>query len=149
MDHEPPTTVPEDRQSVEFDHVGLSVPDLGAATAWYCETLGLTAAPEFAVPGTDLRGVMLLHEPSGYRLELLHRASAHPGMQPTSAEDAAGTHGYGHICLRVADVRREFARLLAAGATSRKDPSPSPRPGATVSFVADPWGNLIEVIDRA
>lgn len=138
----------DDRQPVEFDHVGLSVPDLEAATQWYCETLGLTAAPGFAIPGTDLSGIMLLHEPTGYRIELLHRASATPGMLPTSAEDAAGTHGYGHICLRVADVRREFQRLLDAGATSRKDPTPSPRPGALVSFVADPWGNLIEVINR-
>jgi catechol 2,3-dioxygenase-like lactoylglutathione lyase family enzyme len=136
------------RQDVAFDHVGLAVPDLEAATTWYCGTLGLTAAPAFAVPGTDLRGVMLLHEPSGYRIELLHRPDAAPGMTPSSAEDAAATLGYGHICLRVADVRSEFDRLIAAGATSRKDPMPAPRAGATVSFVADPWGNLIEVIDR-
>jgi catechol 2,3-dioxygenase-like lactoylglutathione lyase family enzyme len=136
------------RQDVAFDHVGLSVPDLEAATAWYCETLGLTAAPSFAIPGAGLRGTMLLHEPSGYRIELLHRPDSVPGMLPASAEEAAATQGYGHICLRVADVRVEFDRLIAAGATSRKDPMPSPRAGATVSFVADPWGNLIEVIDR-
>lgn len=136
------------RQPVEFDHVGLNVADLETATEWYCETLGLTAATPFAVPGTDLRGVMLLHEPTGYRIELIHRPGARPGMLPTSAEDAALTLGYGHICLRVADVRQEFARLIEAGCTTRKDPMPSPRPGAFVSFVADPWGNLIEVINR-
>ncbi len=137
-----------ERQPVAFDHVGLNVPDLEAAMAWYCETLGLTAAPVFAVHGTDLRGVMLLHEASGYRIELIHRPGARPGMLPSSAEAAALTLGYGHICLRVADVRQEFARLVEAGCTSRKDPMPSPRPGAVVSFVADPWGNLIEVINR-
>ncbi|MFT4288588.1 VOC family protein [Nocardioides sp.] len=136
------------RQPLEFDHVGLNVPDLETATEWYCETFGLTAAPPFAVPGTDLRGIMLLHEPSGFRIELIHRPGAKDGMRPLSAEDAALTLGYGHICLRVPDVRREFARLLDAGCTSRKDPTPAPRPGALVSFVADPWGNLIEVINR-
>lgn len=137
------------RQPVEFDHVGLNVPDLDAAVAWYSETLGLTPAKPFEIPGTGLRGVMLLHEPSGYRIELINRPGARPGMTPTSAEDAALTLGYGHICLRVADVHQEFARLIESGCTSRKDPMPSPRAGAFVSFVADPWGNLIEVINRS
>lgn len=139
-------TIP--RQPVQFDHVGLSVPDLDEAARWYCATLELTAARQFAVPGTDLTGVMLLHEPSGYRIELVHRPDSAPGMRPGSAEEAALTWGYGHICLRVADVRREYDRLLEAGCSSRKEPMPSPRAGATVSFVADPWGNLIEVINR-
>jgi len=133
---------------VRFDHVGISVPDLEAATAWYCAALDLTAAPPFAIPGTDLRGVMLLHEESGFRIELLHRPNARPGLAAGSALEAAGTLGFGHMCLCVDDVRSGYDRLLAAGATTRMPPSPAPRPGATFSFVADPWGNLIELLDR-
>ncbi|MEO3855429.1 VOC family protein [Acrocarpospora sp. B8E8] len=133
---------------VRFDHVGLSVPDLEAATAWYCAALDLTAAPPFAVAGTDLRGIMLLHEESGYRIELLHRPNAGPGLAAGSALEAVGTLGYGHMCLCVEDVQAEYDRLIAAGATTRMTPSPAPRAGATVSYVADPWGNLIELIDR-
>ena len=125
----------------------LSVPDLEAATEWYCKTLDLTAAPGFAVPGTDLRGVMLLHE-SGYRIELLHRDSAVPGLSAGSALEAAGRWGFGHICLSVEYVDVEFDRLIAAGATVRMPPSPAPRTGARVAFVADPYGNLIELIDN-
>ncbi|WP_335976780.1 VOC family protein [Streptomyces sp. CA2R106] len=134
--------------TTRFDHVGVSVPDLAAATAWYCATLGLSAAPPFAVPGTDLSGVMLLH-PSGYRIELLHRPSARPGAAAPTALEAAGTHGYGHICLCVPDVDAEFARLVAAGAAQSMPPCASPRPGARMAFVADPFGNLIELLDRA
>src|ERR1700736_4207433 len=126
-------------QRVRFDHVGISVPNLEAATKWYCETLHLSAATPFAVPGTDLRGVMLLHE-SGYRIELLHRPNAVPGLAPDSALSAAGTLGFGHMCLCVEDVDAEFHRLIAAGATVRMPPSPAPRAGARVSFVADPYG---------
>jgi catechol 2,3-dioxygenase-like lactoylglutathione lyase family enzyme len=133
---------------VRFDHVGINVPDLQAATDWYCATLGLSAAPVFHVAGTDLSGIMLLHEPSGYRVELLQRPDAVPGLQPTSAYDAAGTLGFSHMCLCVDDVRAHYDALMAAGATTRMAPSPSPRPGGTVSFVADPWGNLIELLDR-
>jgi catechol 2,3-dioxygenase-like lactoylglutathione lyase family enzyme len=135
------------RQQVRFDHIGISVPDLAAAAEWYCATLQLTAAPVFAVTGTDLRGVMLLHE-SGYRIELLHRPGAVPGLAPDSALAAAATLGYGHMCLCVPDVDAEFDRLVAAGASVRMRPSPSPRAGARVAFVADPYGNLIELLDR-
>ena len=135
-------------QSVRFDHVGISVPDLEKATEWYCRTLELTAAPAFAVSGTDLRGIMLLHEASGFRIELLHRPGARAGLAPSSALEAAGTLGFGHMCLCVPDVVAMYDHLIAAGCTMRMEPSPSPRAGATVSFVADPWGNLIEVIDR-
>ena len=133
------------RQNVRFDHVGISVPELEAAVTWYCTTLDLTAAPAFVVPDTDLRGIMLVHE-SGYRVELLHRASASGGPGPTSALDAAGTWGFGHMCLSVDDVDAEFSRLTDAGASVRMPPSPAPRPNARVCFVADPWGNLIEII---
>jgi catechol 2,3-dioxygenase-like lactoylglutathione lyase family enzyme len=136
-------------QSIRFDHVGICVPDLEKATGWYCRTLELTAAPPFAVKNTDLRGIMLLHEPSGFRIELLHRPDARPGLTPTSALDAAGTLGYGHICLCVETVVAMYDHLVAAGCTMRMEPSPAPRAGATVAFVADPWGNLIELIDRA
>ncbi|MCG7206728.1 VOC family protein [Streptomyces arenae] len=130
-----------------FDHVGISVPDLEAATAWYTAALDLTAAPAFAVPGTDLRGVMLLHA-SGYRLELLHRPSARPLPAVDTALEAAGRHGFGHMCLCVGDVDAEYARLLAAGAKPSMPPCPSPRPGSRMAFVADPYGNLIELLDR-
>ena len=39
--------------------------------------------------------------------------------------------------------------LLAAGAASRMPPGPSPEPGVRIAFVADPEGNLIELLDRS
>ncbi|MGH3246981.1 MAG: VOC family protein [Trebonia sp.] len=136
------------RQPVAFDHVGLNVPDLEVAASWYCEALDLTPAPPFKIPYADLTGIMLLHEPSGYRIELLHRPGHRPGMLPSSAEDAVLTLGYGHICLRVKDPAQEYARLLEAGCSSRMEPMNGPRPGSVVCYLADPWGNLIEVINR-
>jgi catechol 2,3-dioxygenase-like lactoylglutathione lyase family enzyme len=130
-----------------FDHVGISVADLEAATRWYCHAFGLSVEREFAIPGTDLSGVMLLHS-SGYRIELLHRPSAVPGLQPDSALTAAGTRGYGHFCLCVDDVDAEFARVIAAGGAVRMAPAAAPRQGARFAFLADPEGNLIELLDR-
>jgi catechol 2,3-dioxygenase-like lactoylglutathione lyase family enzyme len=134
-------------EQTRFDHVGISVADLEAAARWYCAALDLTVETQFAVSGTDLRGTMLRHA-SGYRVELLHRPGSAPGIEPDSALAAAGTRGYGHMCLCVEDVDGEYGRLIAAGATTRMPPSPSPRAGARVAFVADPEGNLIELLDR-
>ncbi|MGI5459973.1 VOC family protein [Streptomyces sp. CA-249302] len=137
--------------TARFDHAGISVPDLEAAVRWYREALHLTEEHTFAVPGTDLRGVMLRHY-SGYRVELLHRPNAAAGPTPDGPVQAAGTLGYGHLCLAVdtpGEVDTEFARLVAAGAGIRMSPRPSPRTGARMAFVSDPYGNLLELIDRA
>lgn len=135
---------------VRFDHVGISVPDLDSAIAWYREALHLAAGPVFAVPGTDLRGAMMLHI-SGWRVELMHRPGALPGLPTGSALEAAGTLGYGHLCLSVGspeEVDARFRRLVAAGAAVRMRPQAAPRAGGRMAFVADPYGNLIELIDR-
>ncbi|QJS99789.1 VOC family protein [Streptomyces asoensis] len=136
--------------TASFDHLGISVPDLEAGVAWYSAALRLTVERTFAVPGTGLRGVMLRHA-SGYRIELLHRPDAEPGLVADGPVQAAGRLGYGHLCLAVDtpdEVDAEFARLVAAGAGVRMSPRPAPRPGARMAFVADPYGNLIELIDR-
>jgi lactoylglutathione lyase len=131
-----------------FDHVGISVADLGQATDWYCAALGLAREFEFEVPHVGLRGAMLLGA-SGYRVELLERrGSARPGPAPGSPDEAALRRGYGHMCLDVPDVDAAHAALLAAGAADRMPPRSSPEPGVRMAFVADPEGNLIELIDR-
>jgi len=134
-----------------FDHVGLTVADLGAMTAWWCEALALDVELEFALDpaavGCDFRGAML-RSPEGWRLELLHRPDSRPGLQAASPVEAALTRGFGHIALDVPDVDTAYDALLAAGAADRMSPRPSPEPGVRMAYVADPEGNLIELLDR-
>ena len=96
-----------------FDHVGLSVSDLGVATEWWCRALDLTVEYGVEPPGTDLTGVMLVHS-SGYRVELLHRPGSFAFPPPTGPVEAAARRGYGHLCLRVVDVAAVFAALVQA-----------------------------------
>lgn len=137
-----------DSSSLSWDHVAISVGDLAAAQDWWCRALDL--APEYHVepPGTDLCGVMLVH-PSGFRIELLHRPGATAGPSHAGPLEAAGRLGFGHVCLRADDVPAAYDALVERGAAVRKPPSASPaRPGALNAFVADPEGNLIEILDR-
>lgn len=130
-----------------FDHVGVNVADLEAAIGWYADAFGLIVDSQFSIAGTDLRGAMLRH-PGGYRIELLHRPDAAPGLVADHPNTAALTRGYGHICFCVADVDAAFEQLVAAGAAVRVEPRPAPRAGARMAWVADPDGNLVELIDR-
>jgi len=46
-------------------------------------------------------------------------------------------------------VDAAYAALLDAGATDRMSPRPSPEPGVRMAYVADPEGNLVELLDRS
>jgi catechol 2,3-dioxygenase-like lactoylglutathione lyase family enzyme len=134
---------------MNLDHVGLTVGDLDAMTRWYTTVLGLRVEFEFSLPEADFRGVMLRGD--NHRIELLHRKGNRAGLQAASPVDAALVRGYGHIAFDVSDVSEVdtvYAELLAAGATDRMSPRPSPEPGVRMAYVADPEGNLIELLDR-
>ena len=133
---------------MHLDHVGLSVADLDAQSAWYAAAFGFTTSTPFAVAELDLRGAFLIG-PDGLAIELLERAGSHPGIRAADQAEALLTRGYGHICLRVADVDATHARLLERGASERMPPQASPEPGVRMSFIADPEGNLIELLDRS
>lgn len=130
-----------------LDHVGLSVADLDSQIAWYSAALGLNTVSPFEVAPLNLRGAFMTGQ-NDIAIELLERAGSQQGLQAESPGEALLTRGYGHICLRVEDVDALHSRLLAAGANERMNPQPSPEVGVRMSFVADPEGNLIELIDR-
>src|SRR5262249_51709393 len=114
---------------------------------WYVAALGLEVEFEFALEHVDFRGVML-RSPAGYRVELLHRPGSVAGLQAANPVEAALTRGFGHIAFDVPDVHAAYAPLGSAGATDRMSPRPSPEAGVRMAYVADPEGNLVELLDR-
>jgi len=132
-----------------LDHVGLSVADLDSQSRWYAAAFDLRVATPFELPTLGLRGVFVVHQ-SGWAIELLERAGS-TAHRPAAADpnEALLRRGFGHICLRVPDVDAAHDRLLAVGATQKMAPRQSPEPGVRMAYVADPEGNLIELIDRA
>lgn len=132
---------------MRLDHVGLNVADLAAMTDWYCDALGMQVELEFALDHVDLHGAMLL-SPAGHRIELLSRPGSVAGLQAANPVEAALTRGFGHVAFDVPDVDAAYDALVAAGATDRMSPRPSPEPGVRMAYVADPEGNLLELLDR-
>lgn len=130
-----------------LDHVGISVADLDTMQQWYSETFELRVVNRFEVPEIGLRGAFLAAD-TGWVIELLERAGSQREPRATNQPERLLQQGLAHLCLRVNDVQHVHAQVLAAGGMERMPPQASPEPGVTMSFVADPEGNFIELIDR-
>jgi catechol 2,3-dioxygenase-like lactoylglutathione lyase family enzyme len=129
-----------------FDHVGLSVGSLAGAQTFLAAAFGFEEEFRFELPG-EIHGLMLRH-PSGMRLELFEHPRSGGGIRVDHPLEAPATRGYGHFALAAPDIEPVFAAALAAGATAIKPPGPSPEPGVRFAFLADPEGNLIELVER-
>ena len=131
---------------MRLDHIGLSVASLDATADFYTRAFGFEHEFEFVLPG-GIRGVMMLHASAG-RLELFERPGSAPGIQGAKPLEAIATRGYGHFALTVPDIASAFDGALAAGASAVFEPGPSPEPGVLFAFLADPEGNLVELLQR-
>ncbi len=132
---------------MSLDHAGLGVADLDAAARFYGEAFGFATEFAFTLPVDDIRGAML-RLPGGGRLELFQRPGAAAGPTPATPIEALATRGYGHVAVATPDIELLYERALAAGATGRTSPRPSPEPGVRFAFLADPEGNLVELVER-
>ena len=133
---------------VRFDHVGLTVADLAAEASWFCDVFGLVPELTLRVEELGLSIEMLVHPDYGYRLELLHRPGSAAAGKPGTPAEAALREGYGHVAFDVADLDAGYDRAVARGARPVMPPGPSPEAGVRMAFVADPEGNLIELMHR-
>jgi catechol 2,3-dioxygenase-like lactoylglutathione lyase family enzyme len=129
-----------------LDHIGLSVTDLDAAAVFYESAFGFTSEFPFELPG-GIRGLMM-RAPQGHRIELFQAPDAGPGITAETPLEALGTRGFGHFALAATDIGPVYESALAAGARAVVSPSPSPEPGVRFAFLADPEGNLVELVER-
>ena len=132
---------------MKVDHVGLNVADLDAQAAWYTKAFNFGTAKPFVVEPLNLRGMFLTNS-DGFAIELLERQGSKLGHRPESVPEALLQQGFSHLCLRVPNVEPVHLHLLSLGAKEIMSVRPAPEPGVIMSYVADPEGNLIEIIDR-
>ncbi len=131
---------------IGFDHVGLCVAELDAAQAFYERAFGFRLQLAFSLPG-EIRGAMMTHD-SGMRFELFERPGSRPGIHDQMPDEALATRGYGHFALKAPEINSVFQRAVAEGARPMIAPRPSPEPGVRFAFLADPEGNLVELVER-
>lgn len=95
-------------ESPRIAHIGVAVPDLSVAAAFYTEVLGLTAHPPEVADGAQI-----LSFPFGdAEVELLAPLDADGPIAKFLARKGAGIH---HICYRVPDLDAALDACRAAG----------------------------------
>ncbi len=103
-----------------LNHVAIAVPDLGAATALYRDTLGATISPPQALPEHGVTVVFV--ELPNTKVELLEPlGDASPIAKYLQSNPSGGMH---HICYEVSDIRQAAARLSSDGARVLGDGEP-------------------------
>ena len=137
-------------------HVAIHTLDLARLRAFYVDTLGLPVVGGFPEHG------ILFVAAGGTIVELVEapardmRATGDPtpGV-PTSPEhwpsgeaNAGDQHGWSHLAWVVEDVDAAYAELGARGVSLRSPPEsfPPEAPAFRIAFVADPDGNLLELL---
>jgi glyoxylase I family protein len=135
--------------TARFHHISLSVADLAAQEAWYGRAFGFTQVDErLELPDAGVRTVVL-SDAADLRVEFVER----PGSSPVAPADpfaATAAQTFTHLALQVSDLEVAFARLTGeCGAAPISPPAPGVTEGMRYAYVADPEGNLLELIETA
>jgi catechol 2,3-dioxygenase-like lactoylglutathione lyase family enzyme len=141
-------------------HFSIAVTDMDQAIEWYTSVLGFETEVRFHVAGIPADGAFL-RRPE-LRLELWCASGVAPVPQerrtPNQDLKTAGTK---HIAFSVIDLQAQLADLVSYGVdiaalqrnrgepmAPEANPLAPGRPPVFALFIRDPFGTLIELLDR-
>jgi catechol 2,3-dioxygenase-like lactoylglutathione lyase family enzyme len=132
--------------SMKGHHVAVRVPDFEAAKRWYVEKLDFRVIHEWPYADQKLAYVGPATDDAFY-VELLGDGEPKPIPKPvyTDLGDSLRLAGYHHFCLNVADMDATVAEMRRRGVTIVTEPFELPVIQRRLAFIADPFGNLIEL----
>lgn len=116
-----------------FNFVKIVVTDIAAAERFYAAAFGFEAQNRIDTPA--FREVMLAQKAGAFTLVLYHH---------TDGRMIENGNGWGPLGFIVRDCEADHARLLGLGASEVR--APAAFGGMKVSFVADPEGHEIELL---
>ncbi len=124
---------------MQIEHLGIDVADPAAMAEWYVKHLGMRVvlAKDEPVP------VRFLADSANHvMLELYNNPVVKPLDFP--AIDPLMLH----LAFASNDVKGDYERLLAAGATPAAEPKVLPT-GDEIAIVRDPWGFAVQLVKRS
>jgi methylmalonyl-CoA/ethylmalonyl-CoA epimerase len=131
-----------------IDHVGVAVPDLDAAIAFYRDTFGMELVHTEENPEQGVREAMMAVGSSGSCVQLL--APLTPESTIAKFLDRSGP-GIQQVAYRVTDVEAVGATLRERGVRLLYDAPKRGTAGSRVNFVhpKDAGGVLVELVEPA
>jgi catechol 2,3-dioxygenase-like lactoylglutathione lyase family enzyme len=127
-------------------HIALRVEDVEAATKWLTTMLGFRVQREFQVADRDF----VFLSPGGAETPVIELVGGPVDERqlPENIPDMMKLAGWHHICLQVRNVEQCVSDLRRRGVKIIIDGMDGP-PGLgveKVAFIADPWGNIYELL---
>jgi methylmalonyl-CoA/ethylmalonyl-CoA epimerase len=131
-----------------IDHVGIAVPDLDAAVAFYEQTYGMRLAHQETNEEQGVREAMMAVGDSGSHIQLL--APLDESSTIAKFLDRSGP-GIQQLAYRVADLDAVCATLRARGLRLLYDEPRRGTSGSRVNFIhpKDAGGVLVELVEPA
>jgi len=131
-----------------IDHVGVAVPDLDAAIAFYRDTYGMSLVHEEVNEGQGVREAMMAVGDSGSCVQLL--APLTPESTIATFLDRSGP-GVQQVAYRVEDVDAVSATLRERGMRLLYDEPRRGTAGSRINFIhpKDAGGILVELVEPA
>lgn len=135
-----------------FHHIAISVQDMASMVQFYRDLMGFEVEWDMdhrsgeamsavvGMPGADAHMVML--KGFGMHIELFHYHTPR-GQEVRSRRQC--DFGLIHLAFQVGDIHAFHARLSAAGASFNCPPK-NLRPGVRATYMQDPEGNTVELI---
>jgi methylmalonyl-CoA/ethylmalonyl-CoA epimerase len=142
-----PLDIPE-HLFTHIDHVGIAVPDLDVAMAFYRDTYGMTVLHEEVNEEQGVREAMVGVGDSGSCIQLL--APLSPESTIAKFLDRSGP-GIQQLAFRVTDVEQVAAILRARGVRLLYDAPKRGTSDSRVNFIhpKDAGGVLVELVEPA
>jgi lactoylglutathione lyase/glyoxylase I family protein len=142
----PPLNADSPLASMKGHHVAMRVPDFEAAKRWFVEKLDFRVIHEWPYADQHLAYVAPPTD-DAFFVELLGDGDPKPIPKPVYSDlgDSLRLAGYHHFCLNVADIEATVAELRRRGVTIVTEPFELPVINRRLAFIADPFGNLIEL----
>jgi methylmalonyl-CoA/ethylmalonyl-CoA epimerase len=133
---------------VAIDHVGIAVPDLDEAIAFYQEAFGMTVAHEETNEEQGVREAMVAVGDSGSCIQLL--APLSPDSTIGKFLDRSGP-GLQQLAYRVTDIEQVSAILRERGLRLLYDAPKRGTSNSRVNFIhpKDAGGVLVELVEPA
>lgn len=121
---------------MKWDHAGIKVADLDRSLRFYCDVLGFEIQEDLDIFGR--RFVFVGNENTSLEIE-----QGNPG---DTQMDPRFQTGQNHLAFLVDDVRGLVKRLESEGVSIVLEPL-STRPDRIVSFIEDPDGIFLQLIE--
>jgi catechol 2,3-dioxygenase-like lactoylglutathione lyase family enzyme len=127
------------------DHAGIRVPDFDRAVDWYAEKLDFRLTMSCVI-GELTFGFLAPAADDNFCIELLAGPGADKRPPYVGLHASYQLSGWHHVCFRVDSVDEAIEELRRRAVTIVSEPHDVIPMGRRVAFFADPWGNLLEVI---